>query len=132
MTRKLILAVDDNATNLKLVRYVLESAGYDVVTAEDAADARRRLDERRPTVVLLDLQLPDGDGLEFARRLKADPNTKDIPVVAVTARAMKGDRDLALSAGCDGYVSKPIDTNEFPNVVAKFVEQVTNKERPHD
>ena len=119
MTR--ILIVDDNPTNLKLVTFLVKAQGYDVETASDAGTALASIHANRPTVILMDLQLPGIDGLELTRRLKSDPATRVIPIIAVTAYAMKGDHEKALSAGCDDYVTKPIDTRTLPEVIAKQV-----------
>ena len=116
-----VLIVDDNPTNLKLVTYVVKAQGYDVDTAGDAQAALAAIAANKPACVLMDLQLPGIDGLELTRRLKADPKTKDIAVIAVTAYAMKGDREKAIEAGCDDYVTKPIDTRTLPAVIAKHV-----------
>jgi two-component system cell cycle response regulator DivK len=113
-----ILIVDDNPQNLKLARIVLASAGYEVRTAIDAEDALAILAGFRPALILMDLQLPGMDGLELTRQLKADPAYRDVVILALTAYAMKGDREKALAAGCDGYVSKPIDTDGLPRTVA--------------
>jgi CheY-like chemotaxis protein len=116
-----ILIVDDNAINLKLLRLTLKVEGYDVQTAVDAEQALAVLAVFRPRLVLMDLQLPGMDGLDLTRRLKADPSTRDAIIVAVTAYAMKGDEQRALDAGCDGYVTKPIDTQTLPGIVARFL-----------
>ena len=116
-----VLIVDDNPTNLKLVAYLVRAQGYEVDTAGDAESALAALASRRPDVVLMDLQLPGVDGLELTRRIKADPKTKDIAIIAVTAYAMKGDREKALDAGCDDYVTKPIDTRALPGIIAKYI-----------
>jgi CheY-like chemotaxis protein len=113
-----ILIVDDNAQNLKLARVLLAREGYEVRTAADAEQALELLDSFAPRLILMDLQLPGMNGLELTRRLKADPARRDIVVVALTAYAMKGDEDKALAAGCDGYLTKPIDTDELPRQVA--------------
>jgi two-component system, cell cycle response regulator DivK len=112
-----ILIVDDNVQNLKLARVILANEGYDVWTAADAEDALALLRTSRPTLILMDIQLPGMDGLQFTRQLKADPSTRNIAIIALTAYAMKGDEEKALAAGCDGYVSKPIDTERFPEIV---------------
>jgi CheY-like chemotaxis protein len=109
--------------NLKLARVVLASDGYEVRTAVDAAAAFALLTEFHPRLILMDLQLPGMDGLEATRRIKADPHTRDIIVVALTAYAMKGDDAKAIAAGCDGYVSKPIDTRTFPGYVAALLRE---------
>lgn len=118
-----ILIVDDNPTNLKLVAYLMSAKGYDVTTALDAESALAEIDRNRPRLILMDLQLPGTDGLELTRRLKANPSTRDIIVVAVTAYAMKGDQDRALAAGCDDYVTKPIDTRGLPETVARHLQR---------
>jgi CheY-like chemotaxis protein len=116
-----ILIVDDNVTNLKLVAYLMKSKGYDVGTAVDAESALVEIRTHRPRLILMDLQLPGTDGLELTRRLKADPVTRGILVIAVTAYAMKGDQDRALAAGCDDYVTKPIDTRALPETIARHL-----------
>jgi CheY-like chemotaxis protein len=118
-----ILIVDDNPANLKLVSYLLLSRGYDVRTSLDADDALRTLATFHPRVILMDLQLPGMDGLELTRTLKSDPATRDILIVAVTAFAMKGDAEKAHDAGCDGYITKPIDTRQLPGTVAALLAQ---------
>jgi CheY-like chemotaxis protein len=116
-----VLIVDDNPTNLKLVTYLVRANGHDVDTAGDAEAALAAIAAHRPDVILMDLQLPGIDGLELTRRLKADPATKDIAIIAVTAYAMKGDQEKALEAGCDDYVTKPIDTRALPELIARRV-----------
>ncbi|HEX3594260.1 MAG TPA: response regulator [Polyangiaceae bacterium] len=113
-----VLIVDDNPQNLKLARILLSSEGYDVRTAGDAEEALRVLEEFPPALILMDVQLPGMDGLELTRRLKADPARAHIVIVALTAYAMKGDYDKAIAAGCDGYVSKPLDTEQLPITIA--------------
>jgi len=116
-----ILIVDDNATNLKLVAYLMRANGYTVETALDAETALVAVGVNRPDVILMDIQLPGIDGLELTRRLKADPRTRDIVIVAVTAYAMKGDQAKALAAGCDDYITKPIDTRTLPDTIARHI-----------
>lgn len=118
-----ILIVDDNPSNMKLLSFILSSRGYDVHTAADADEALRVLAEERVALILMDLQLPGMDGLELTRRLKADPIHKDSIIVAVTASAMKGDEEKAASAGCDGYVTKPIDTRALPALVSSYLQR---------
>src|SRR5690606_22830734 len=119
---KRILIVDDNPTNLKLVTYLVKANGYDVDTAGDADAALRAIAAAHPDLILMDLQLPGMDGLELTRRVKGDPETSDIKIIAVTAYAMKGDQERALDAGCDGYVTKPIDTRALPALIAAQLE----------
>jgi CheY-like chemotaxis protein len=116
-----ILIVDDNPVNLKLIRVLLSGEGYDVHTAADAEEALNSLKVFRPCLILMDLQLPGMDGLELTRRIKADPAMADTVIVALTAYAMKGDEEKALSAGCDGYITKPIDTRALPKLVAGYL-----------
>ena len=118
---KRILIVEDNDLNMRLLTDVLEAHGYCIGAAregEAAIDLARRF---APDLILLDIQLPDISGLEVSRRLKGDPATRDIPIVAVTAFVMSGDERRALDHGCDGYVSKPIMLPSFLALVAKFV-----------
>jgi CheY-like chemotaxis protein len=116
-----ILIVDDSPVNLKLTRVLLTVEGYQVRTATDAEDALHVLQTFHPRLVLMDLQLPGMDGLELTRRLKADAAWRNIVVLAVTASAMKGDKEKAEAAGCDGYVAKPIDTRTLPALVAQYL-----------
>ena len=110
MAGEQILIVDDTPVNLKLTRILLVNEGYKVMTAATAEEALELLKSYRPKLVLTDVQLPGMDGLELAKRVKEDPNTRDMIVVALTAFAMKGDEQKAMDAGCDGYITKPIDT----------------------
>jgi CheY-like chemotaxis protein len=116
-----VLIVDDNPTNLKLVAYLVRANGYDVDTAADANAALAAIAAHKPQLILMDLQLPGIDGLELTRRLKADSKTSDIKIIAVTAYAMKGDQDKAIEAGCDDYVTKPIDTRGLPALIGKYI-----------
>ena len=116
-----ILIVDDNPMNLKLIEALLKMEGYEVRSAPNAETALLQLARWRPELILMDLQLPGMDGLELTRRLKADPVTRDIVIVAITAYAMKGDEQRAREAGCDGYIPKPIDTRALPQAVAAFL-----------
>lgn len=122
MPAKRILIVDDNPANLKLASVLLSTEGYEMVTARDAEEALARVRDRRPRLILMDIQLPGGDGLELTRRLKSDPVTCDIVIVALTAYAMFGDEARARAAGCDDYVAKPIDTRTLPTHVARWCE----------
>lgn len=105
-----ILVVDDNPTNLKLASELLEAEGYEVDRASDASQAHQAIQLQAPDLILMDVALPGVDGLTLTRQLKAHPATRHIPVLALTAFAMKGDEQRVLNAGCDGYISKPIDT----------------------
>lgn len=121
MSGETILIVDDNPTNVELVSYILGSSGYDTHAAADGNAALEMLKWLKPKLILMDLQMPGIDGLELTRRLKADAATRDIVVVALTASAMKGDEQIARDAGCDGYISKPIDTRTFLEVVGGYL-----------
>jgi len=123
MAGERILIVDDNPTNLKLVAYLVKASGYEVSTAIDAEAALLQIREHAPRLILMDLQLPGIDGLELTRRLKSDPATRDIVIIAVTAYAMKGDQDRALAAGCDDYITKPIDTRALPETIRRHLER---------
>jgi len=117
-----ILVVEDNDRNRRLIRIVLKSKGYEVIEAVTAEEAIVQLNNEPIDLILMDIQLPKMDGLALAKEIKKNPNTKDIPIIALTAYAMKGDREKFLAAGCDGYIGKPVDTQELPNIVAKFLE----------
>lgn len=116
-----ILVIEDNEANQLLTRAVLELEGHEVRVAASAPEAAELIRERPPELILMDVQLPDQDGLSFTRELKRDPATAAIPVVALTAHAMSGDRELALRAGCAGYLSKPIDTRTFGEAVEQYL-----------
>jgi CheY-like chemotaxis protein len=122
MTDRSILIVDDNPVNLKLIRILLVGEGYNVHTAGDAEEALRVLQDLRPRLILMDIQLPGIDGLELTRQLKANPLTRDIRILGLTAYAMKGDEEKIMAAGCDGYIAKPIDTRTLPRVIARYLE----------
>ncbi|NUP13015.1 MAG: response regulator [Polyangiaceae bacterium] len=116
-----ILVVDDNPANVRLVQFLLTKRGYDVRVAMDASAALEVLGNFTPKLVLMDLQLPGMDGLELTRKIKAEARFADLPIIAVTAFAMKGDEQRAREAGCDGYVTKPIDTRTLPKLIADYL-----------
>jgi two-component system cell cycle response regulator DivK len=122
MAGELILVVEDNDKNRKLVRDLLQLKGYRILEAETAAQGLALASAHAPQLILLDVQLPDMDGLAALQRLKADPRTARIPVAALTAFAMREDRQRFLDAGFDGYLPKPIDIRAFPDQVRRFVE----------
>ena len=117
-----ILVVDDNPINLKLVADLLAFEGYRVLKAEDGEQAAASVEAEPPDLILLDVDLPGIDGLTLTRRLKGDVRTGDIIIVALTAFAMKADRQRAMAAGCDAYVTKPIDTRGLPGQVAQLLQ----------
>jgi two-component system, cell cycle response regulator DivK len=116
-----ILIVDDNPSNMKLMTFLLDKLGYDVRTAIDAGEVFSTLAGFKPRLILMDLQLPGMDGYEITRRIKADPALRDVVVIAITAYAMKGDEQRALAAGCDAYVTKPIDTRALPEILQRHL-----------
>jgi two-component system, cell cycle response regulator DivK len=117
-----ILVVDDNPTNLKLASDLLEFANYEVLEAEDAEQALRVIQQTPPDLILMDIALPGMDGLTLTRRLKAGNETRHIRIIALTAFAMRGDEERAREAGCDGYITKPIDTRKLARQVAEVLE----------
>src|SRR3990172_5363996 len=116
-----ILIVDDNPTNLKLACDLLEIEGYQIEKANDAEEALAIIGKTQFDLVLMDVELPGMDGLALTRLLKETPATQQIPVVALTAFAMKGDDQKAFQAGCAGYITKPIDTRKFPQQIAEYL-----------
>ena len=120
MAREDILVVDDTPTNLRLVEYILQHAGYPVRTATNASEALAAIAAARPRIILVDVQMPGTSGLELTHQLKTDPATRDIIIIAVTAYAMKGDDAKASDAGCDEYVTKPIDKRALRHMIARY------------
>ena len=126
-----VLVVDDNPINLKLVSDLLAFEGYRVLKADDGEKAAVSVQEDPPDLILLDVDLPGIDGLTLTKRLKSDPPTADIIIVALTAFAMKADRQRAVAAGCDAYVTKPINTRELPVQVAELLQR-REKAKPNE
>ncbi|KAB2897842.1 MAG: response regulator [Burkholderiaceae bacterium] len=116
-----VLVIEDNPANMKLSAMLLERAGYTTLRAWNAQDGLALAREHVPHLVLMDIQLPGMDGLEATRILKADPLTRDIQVVALTAFAMKGEQERIREAGCDGYITKPIDYKRFLAEIAQWL-----------
>ena len=131
MNPALILIIDDNAVNLKLASLVLEFAGYHILAAVNAGEAMEVIRRTPPDLILMDIALPGMDGLALTRQLKADPATRQIGIVALTASAMKGDDLKAKAAGCDGYITKPIDTRKIAGQVAEYLVQSGNEIERH-
>jgi two-component system, cell cycle response regulator DivK len=121
MASESILVVDDNTVNLRLAEAVLERAGHDVHIATDSTGALQVVSSVHPRLILMDIQLPGMDGLQLTRMLKANPATRDIAIVATTAYAMAGDEAAARKAGCDGYLTKPLDVLALPQVVTGYL-----------
>jgi two-component system, cell cycle response regulator DivK len=116
-----ILCVEDNPQNMRLVRKILCNAGYEIIEAETGLIALDMAAQHKPDLILMDVNLPDIDGLEATSRLKTDDTLRHIPIIALTANAMHGDRERCLQAGCSGYVPKPITKSELLNTVAHFL-----------
>jgi CheY-like chemotaxis protein len=117
MSKGRILVVEDNMDNYELVRFILERAGYDVFLAMNGRDGISAARLQKPDLILMDLGMPEMDGWDAAKKLKADETTKSIPLFALTAHTLPSERKRAMEAGCDGYVSKPIHMNGFLNMI---------------
>jgi CheY-like chemotaxis protein len=128
MSGERILIVDDNPMNLKLACVVMTSEGYVVETASNANETLAKVRSFRPLLILMDIQLPGMDGLELTRWIKADPASRNVVILALTAYAVKGDEERVRAAGCDGYIAKPIDTRALPSLVAAHVRPKTPPE----
>jgi len=118
---KRILVVDDNEGNLHLLRFILEKNGYGVIEARDGIEAVELAIKEKPDLVLMDIQLPGIDGLEATKRIRASEADGDIPIIALTSYAMRGDKEKALAAGCNGYIAKPINTLTFIAEIEKYL-----------
>lgn len=128
MEQKTVLYIEDNFHNRRIVRKILQSRGYNLIEAEDGISGLAMVQELRPPLVLLDIGLPGMDGLEVVGRIKADERLREIPVIALTASAMHGDRERFLAAGCDDYLSKPVQAMELINMVRAYYP--SNGKRP--
>jgi two-component system cell cycle response regulator DivK len=117
---KTVLIVEDEPKNLKLVRDLLQRIGYKTIDATDGEQGITLARARRPDLILMDVMMPKMDGLEATRILKADAISKDIPIIALTSFAMKGDKEKALEAGCNGYIAKPVDIKELLSLIEQF------------
>ena len=120
-----VLIIEDNAANMTLATFLLKSAGHSVLSATDAETGLTLARAEQPDLVLMDIQLPGMDGLEATALLKSDAATRDIPVVALTALAMKGDEERIRAAGCDGYIAKPLAYKEFLATIAAHLVKAT-------
>lgn len=119
---KTILIVEDNDLNMKLFNDLLQANGYNTVQTKSGKEALQLTREHRPDLIIMDIQLPEISGLEVTKRLKADDELKDIPIVAVTAFAMKGDEEKIRNGGCDAYIAKPISVSNFLETIAEFLD----------
>jgi len=118
---KTILYVEDNPDNRSLIRRVLEAEGYAVIEAPSAKSALGTLAQGSPDLILMDINMPDMDGYTLTAQIRAMPAHTHVPIVAVTANVMRGDREKSLEAGCDGYIQKPIDIDELPLQIERFM-----------
>jgi len=121
--RKTILYVEDDPNNRMLVRRILMADGFTVLEAQDAAGALKALRENRPDLVLMDINLPEVDGLTLTAQIRQMPEIARIPIIALTANVMRGDRERTLEAGCDGYIQKPIDVDALPDQIRQFLQE---------
>jgi len=123
MSARKILVVEDNDMNMQLVEFLLEEGGYDIVKAASGEEALEltRAASGAPDLILMDIHLPGMDGLSVVREMKTDDRTRRIPILALTAHAMRGDKDRFLEAGCDGYISKPIDVKTFISSIEQYL-----------
>src|SRR6266851_7681754 len=128
--RRVILIVEDNELNLKLLKDILDFHGYATIVTGLGAAALDLARHHHPDLILLDIQLPDISGTDVARRLKADERTRAIPIIAITAFAMPGDRTMILDSGCDAYISKPFNIHDFLEVVERHVDKTTAEPAP--
>ena len=116
-----ILYIEDNADNRMLVRRILTAEGYEFLEAEDAHQAVEVLEEQIPDLIFMDINMPDIDGYTLTTQLKSTSHLKDVPIVAMTANVMKGDRERSFKAGCDGYIQKPIDVDKLSAQISQFL-----------
>lgn len=121
MSKKTVLIVEDNELNMKLFEDLLEAHGYDTFQTNDGRKVLDMVKNKRPDLILMDIQLPEISGLEVTAMLKKEKDFKDIPVIAVTAFAMKGDEEKIRQGGCEDYIAKPISVVEFISVVQKYI-----------
>lgn len=119
-----VLYVEDDPESRLLIRRVLQAEGYAVIEAKDAADGLASATEQRPDLILIDINLPEVDGLTLARQIKSVPDLASTPVVALTANVMRGDRERSLGAGCDGYIQKPIDVDLLPRQISQYLRRM--------
>ncbi len=129
MPNKKILVVEDDFMNMRLAQHILEVEGYTVLKAATAQEALEQIESTLPDLVLMDAQLPDMDGMTVVRILRENAITRDITILALTACAMKGDRERMLHMGCDGHISKPIDVQDFIDTVRRLLSSQTETEK---
>ena len=127
MGERKILVIEDNALNMKLIRLLLQMDSYRIIEAPDAETGLRLAREHQPDLILMDINLPVMDGLSATRSIKKDPALKQIPVVALTSYAMQGDEDKARAAGCEDYITKPIDTRHFSEMIGRLLQKLRSQ-----
>ncbi|MBU1662694.1 MAG: response regulator [Chloroflexi bacterium] len=118
-----ILNIEDTFENRILIRRILQAEGYTMLEAENASDALEILKTATPDLILMDINMPDMDGYMLTAQLKAIPKLRDVPVIAITANVMRGDRERTLAAGCDGYIQKPIDVDALPQQISRYLKR---------
>ena len=118
-----VLYIEDTFENRILIRRILQAEGYTVLEAENASDALEILETATPDLILMDINMPDMDGYTLTAQLKTIPKLRDIPVIAITANVMRGDRERTLIAGCDGYIQKPIDVDALPQQLFRYLKR---------
>ncbi|KAF0108763.1 MAG: two-component system cell cycle response regulator DivK [Anaerolineaceae bacterium] len=121
MSKATVLYVEDNADNRTLVRRVLVAEGYEVIEASDATGALETIQKQRPDLILMDINMPDMDGYTLTMRIKTMPGMQSVPIIALTANVMRGDREKSLEAGCDGYIQKPIDIDTISQYIERYL-----------
>lgn len=119
-----ILYVEDNPSNLRLVNRVLQAEGYTIIEAKNAQQTLKIIETEHPDLILMDINMPDMDGYTLTGQLKNMPELQNVPIIAVTANVMKGDRERTIQAGCDGYIQKPIDVDSLPQQIAQYLQEV--------
>ena len=125
-----ILVVEDNPLNMRLIEMTLRRRGYMLLMASDGQEAIKMALIERPDLIIMDIQLPGINGLDVTRKLRKTPPVSDTPIIGVTAYAMKGDREKIIEAGCDAYLSKPVDTRQLPELVARMLLTKHNNNPP--
>jgi two-component system cell cycle response regulator DivK len=122
-----ILYIEDNPDNRLLIKRILQAEGYQVLEAESASQALKTLQEQRPDLILMDINLPEIDGYALTSQIKSLPGMSSVPIVALTANVMKGDRERTMRAGCDGYIQKPVDVDSLPIQISHYLSSIPHK-----
>jgi two-component system cell cycle response regulator DivK len=120
----IILYIEDNSDNRLLIRRILEAEGFTVLEAANASQALKHIESHPPDLILMDINLPEVDGYTLTAQLKTRPDLRRVPIIALTANVMRGDRERTLEAGCDGYIQKPIDVDSLPTQIHRFLREV--------